>query len=38
VPLGWGLAVVGTGVALLLALELEKALLRLARSRSWRAA
>ncbi len=32
VPLGWGFAVVGTGVALLLALELEKALLRGLRS------
>lgn len=37
VPLGWGLAVVGTGVALLLALEAEKALLRLARSQRRRA-
>ncbi len=37
VPLGWGFAVVGTGVALLLALELEKALLRLARSQRRRA-
>ncbi len=32
VPLGWGFAVVGTGVALLLALELEKVLLRGLRS------